>query len=219
MPVTWFTSDTHFGHRLVAALRGFAPGALLEDGTVDRTVITPGHVRAHDEHIIESWNRHVAPEDTVWHLGDLTLKRAAEVAPILARLNGNLRIVLGNHDRAHPLMGHKAIAETRALYEAGVEYVTPFAEVPVQLPKGRPDPAMRVMLSHFPYHGDHTESPREAQWRLRDEGRVLLHGHTHTAYATMPEHTRQIHVGWDTWRRPVNDREIGHLIIDKGWGQ
>lgn len=213
MPQTWFTSDTHFGHRLMAHLRGFAPDAASRDD------VRPEHVQAHDEHIIRAWNRQVQPEDTVWHLGDLTLRRAEAVAPIIARLNGRKHLVLGNHDRAHPMMGHKSIAETAALYAAGFEYVTPFARVSIPLPKGSPDPAVRVLLSHFPYHGDHTETPREQQWRLRDTGQILLHGHTHGQHAVEPEHERQIHVGWDTWGRPVSAPEIGKIIAEQGWGR
>lgn len=48
------------------------------------------------------------------------------------------------------------------------------------------------------------------QYRLRDEGRWLLHGHTH-----QPERIRgrEIHVGLDAWDlAPVNEGTIAKLI-------
>ena len=72
-----------------------------------------------------------------------------------------------------------------------------------------------VLLSHFPYAGDHTEQDRHAQYRLRDEGRWLLHGHTH---ANNRHHSpRQIHVGLDGWDlRPVDEAAILALITGRG---
>lgn len=93
---TFFTADTHFGHRLMALQRGHAPG------TGSRDDVDLEHVRAHDEDIVASSNSVVSAEDVVWHLGDLTLKQTAEIADILRRLNGRIRLVLGNHDGHTP---------------------------------------------------------------------------------------------------------------------
>ena len=40
-----------------------------------------------DALLIERWNATVAPDDEVWHLGDVA-RRAADVAALLARLHG-----------------------------------------------------------------------------------------------------------------------------------
>ena len=62
-------------------------------------------------------------------------------------------------------------------------------------------------MSHFPYDGDHVEGgDRATQWRLHDEGVILLHGHTHSAdrVSLSRAGTTQIHVGLDAWGlRPV----------------
>lgn len=100
---TFFTADTHFGHRLMALHRVHAPGAGSRDD------VSPEQVRAHDEDIISSSNSVVGTADVVWHLGDLILKHTAEISDILRRLNGRIRLVLGNHDRAHPLFRERAI--------------------------------------------------------------------------------------------------------------
>ncbi|APX31880.1 hypothetical protein BH708_03120 [Brachybacterium sp. P6-10-X1] len=82
MPAVHCTSDTHFGHRLMARERGFAPGAAPTDD------VGEGQVAAHDEAIIAAWNRHVRPGDIVWHLGDLALVAPRCLVGIVPRLNG-----------------------------------------------------------------------------------------------------------------------------------
>lgn len=212
----YFTSDTHFGHRLMAILRGFAPADAKRDD------VTPEMLEAHDESIVEVWNQTVAPDDTVWHLGDLTLQRPREIAGILARLNGTINMVLGNHDRAHPLHGRRAVPAQRELLDAGINYAATAARL--TLPQGQPN-RVPVVLSHFPYTGDHTEEDREVQWRLPNVGEVLLHGHTHDAEVVQLERAghelvwdRQIHVGWDAWHRPVHEKEVVAIIRAKGRG-
>lgn len=69
-------SDLHLHHKNMATYRGFES---VED---------------HDNHIVECWNAVVKPPDQVLILGDLTLKRAADVH----RLNGHKYLIMGNHD-------------------------------------------------------------------------------------------------------------------------
>lgn len=210
MVAVHFTSDTHFRHRLMARGRGFAPGA------ASTAEVTEGQVAAHDEAIIATWNQHVQPDDIVWHLGDLTLVAPGRLTEIVPRLNGRIRLVLGNHDRAHPLCGEKSVRALRETLELGIEWAGTFATAKIpptrELARRNGSVPHRVMLSHFPYEADHTDDPREPQWRLRDEGAVLLHGHTHSASATATGLPRQIHVGWDAWRRPVTAHEVAEII-------
>lgn len=177
---TWFTSDTHLGHDLVARLRGFT---------------TPAD---HDEHVVSVWNDHVRPRDVVWHLGDLTLVDVARVGQLLERLHGTKHLILGNHDRAHPSF--------RGWWNRQTPYLLHFTSVSVhgQLRvAGR-----RVMASHHPYDGEGSRPgpDRDVEWRLRDVGVPLLHGHTHDAdqRATCSQAgTPMLHVGWDAWGAPV----------------
>ena len=77
----FFTSDTHFGdHRtLNIGKRPF------------------GSVAEMDAALGANWNAAVAPEDEVWHLGDVA-RRAADVPDLLARLNGAKHLIAGNND-------------------------------------------------------------------------------------------------------------------------
>jgi calcineurin-like phosphoesterase family protein len=74
-----FIADLHFGHVNMALKRGFAT------------------VEEHDEFIISQWNRVVKKQDLTWILGDVTME-SAKSYPLLARLNGMKKVVLGNHD-------------------------------------------------------------------------------------------------------------------------
>ncbi len=77
----WFTADTHFGdHRtLNIHKRDFASTAAM------------------DAAMIAGWNAVVAPDDDIWHLGDVA-RRLEDVAPLLAQLNGIKHLVRGNND-------------------------------------------------------------------------------------------------------------------------
>ena len=80
---TWFTADTHFGHRRILELcnRPFS------DVTEMR------------EQLIRRWNERVSPGDTVWHLGDFAYRAEPhEIAATFSRLNGKKNLVIGNHD-------------------------------------------------------------------------------------------------------------------------
>lgn len=52
-----------------------------------------------NEDLIARWNSVVQPDDKVWHLGDFALKASKEqVTMLVNRLNGHIRLVMGNHD-------------------------------------------------------------------------------------------------------------------------
>ncbi len=80
-PNLFFTADWHFNHDYVAAKRGFASTAEM------------------NEAIIAAHNAVVRPGDLVYPLGDLFVKGTAEQAmAIRNRLNGNIYALEGNHD-------------------------------------------------------------------------------------------------------------------------
>lgn len=186
----WFTSDLHLGHRLVAHLRGYGPSREEAD------------IVAHDVQIMDNWRRVVKADDLVWLLGDVAVSSPVYALDMLSRLPGRKRLILGNHDEPHPM--HSRAAKAYQRYAKVFEYISPFARIKVQ---GHP-----VLLSHFPYSSD-TEGLTEArftQYRLRDEGMWLLHGHTHGKEKV---HGHEIHVGLDAWNlMPVSDLIIASLL-------
>ena len=48
--------------------------------------------------LIENWNSMVSPDDLVFHLGDFSVGGAAEWTSLLNKLNGEIFLILGNHD-------------------------------------------------------------------------------------------------------------------------
>ena len=177
------TADPHFLHKLVSELRGFD---------------TP---QAHDAHYIEVFNSHVGPDDQTWFLGDITLKPLEHAAHLIQALNGRKHLVLGNHDYAHPMSKRHSTKHFRqavdlfdTVYQTGMW-------------KGMEVP---VLMSHFPYQGDHSREDRFNVWRMPDRGAFLLHGHTH--HTEKVEEPNSMHVGWDAWERPVSEAEVASYV-------
>lgn len=81
---TWFTADTHFGH-----------------ANIIRYCHRPfGDVAEMNEAIIANWNKVVAPNDIIYHLGDFAFGRDDEdFDRYFKRLSGCIIFVKGNHDR------------------------------------------------------------------------------------------------------------------------
>lgn len=172
MPSTWLTSDLHLGHELVATKRGFADSV------------------EHDAALARRWDRQVQEGDEVWVLGDVAMNGWRDRLPWIGRRPGTKHLVLGNHDRAHPLhsRGHEHARDFLSVFHT----VQTSARINLN--------GLTVLASHFPYSGDRGED-RFTQWRLRDEGRPLVHGHTHLPdrLTTSPSGTPQLHIGPDAW--------------------
>lgn len=84
MSEVFFISDTHFSHKNIinfSKTKPFRPFATIEE---------------HDEELIKRWNATVTSKDTVYHLGDFCF--GARNIEIASRLNGNKKLVMGNHD-------------------------------------------------------------------------------------------------------------------------
>lgn len=179
-----FTSDLHFHHPAMAQKRGFVKLAPGPDGAW----IEVGDTVAHDAYIVSRWNSFVRPDDTVWVLGDVGFGRIVHFADSLAQLNGKLELVPGNHDEPWP--GNRDAYKHQATWLHYFHSIQAFARLRIN--------RRVVLLSHFPYELDHTDPPRALQYRLRDYGEILLHGHLHRD-PPVTVHGHEIHVGLDMW--------------------
>jgi calcineurin-like phosphoesterase family protein len=166
MSDVFYVSDLHIGHSYMAQLRDYES------------------VQDHDEDLALAWVKQVRSRDIVWVLGDVAMNPAAGMAWI-RKMPGTKHLVAGNHDRCHP--GHRDGYKYLRQYLDGFESVQPFARHRIA--------GTNIALSHYPYAADHTEQPREMQWRLRELGMPLLHGHTHSPVVRTSE--LEMHVGWD----------------------
>jgi calcineurin-like phosphoesterase family protein len=155
---TFLTSDTHFGHRLMAAERGFSSTEEM-DGA-----------------LVAAWNGRVGDKDEVYHLGDLSFRRAGETEGILRRLKGRKHLLFGNHDkesrRAAPRWVESGLlAWAREYHEL---------RVPSSLLE-----CGKVVLCHYAFE----------VWNKSHYGSVHLHGHSH---GSLPRRGRRMDVGVDT---------------------
>lgn len=82
MSNVFFISDLHIGHKNIHNLRNLSH--TFQDEEHHRQVLR------------ERWNKEVSKRDLVWILGDVCFKE--ELLPFLGTLNGNKKIILGNHD-------------------------------------------------------------------------------------------------------------------------
>lgn len=203
----FYTSDTHLGHRKVAQIRWQQafPGIELPE-KIEHVL------KWHDSILAQNWDATVTKDDVVWVLGDLALASSksgiATVLAWFAARPGRKHLIPGNHDPVHPL--HRDAHKWQKAYLEVFESVQLAARRKFTLP----DHSTReVLLSHLPYVGDRDGTDREPQWRLRDEGDWLLHGHLH---GTTPFHTvgtRQLDVGLDPWGlAPVSEETLLQLM-------
>ena len=94
---TWFTADTHFGHRRICELENRPFGTPSPPDATDEEKKANSIVRCAimDQAIVENWNRYVDHRDTVYHLGDWAFHNPEKY---LEQLNGNIHLIFGNHD-------------------------------------------------------------------------------------------------------------------------
>lgn len=189
----YFTSDLHLGHEKVAKLRGFDT------------------VEEHDRAVMDSLTG-LKPGDELWILGDLSSGKPDDINRALALMSafrGGLHLISGNHDACSGI--HRRGWKWFGVYADWFSSINDFGV-------RRGPNGCTVLLSHYPFRGDHTVEDRYSQFRLKDEGAWLLHGHTHQKERFSGP--RQIHVGWDAWREPVSWSWIQSVIQQaqkEGW--
>jgi calcineurin-like phosphoesterase family protein len=199
MTVARFTSDLHFNHQKCAEIRAAALGI---DSFTRATVIDQ-----HDEEIIRRFNSVVAEDDVTWILGDVGMANETSILEKVDRLNGSKRLIYGNHDKVWP--GHRNAHKHFAQWLEVFDYMAAFAKISLN---GR-----SAFLSHFPYIGDHTDEERYTEYRLKDTGLWLIHGHVHDEWL---RNDNQINVGVDKWDfKPVTIGDLESIIRDteKHW--
>lgn len=197
MTRTFYTSDLHIDHRLVAGIRGFTHEH-PQSGEFGLRVSVPD-TAAHDEMIARIWDEQVGRDDTVYVLGDISISGKQYALDWIAARPGTKHLITGNHDPVHSGIDRSAVRKQRDWLRV-FETINPFMR--------RRYNGINYLLSHFPYwpHDRPGIEPRYEQFRLPNLGLPLLHGHTHsTEVFEFPNH---FHVGWDAHGRLVTQEEI-----------
>ena len=169
-----------------------------------------------NEKLIVAWNCTVNPTDVVYYLGDFSMA-CRPVETITPRLNGIKKLIPGNHDWVFP--SHKKYKSDSEKWlefyaQAGWEILPIHFELQV--------PGLATFnLGHLPYEFDmahmvdengKVKQDKHSHWRLKDDGRFLLHGHVHQHWI---KKNRQINVGVDVWGfKPVNLDQIKEVMDD-----
>lgn len=154
---------------------------------------------------------------TVILLGDVALGNRGQGLDTLHRVKkkgglSRLSLVCGNHDDCWS--GHLHGWKHQKKYLEVFDTVHDFLKM--KAPKTNFRPPREILLSHFPYTGDHTDHDRYTQYRLPDEGNWLIHGHTHS---DVPEIERQINVAFGarpdgpvSWDDILSHIRYGHMV-------
>ena len=175
----YITADLHLGHRTAAYHRGF----------FDR-------VEDYNQAVLNMLSR-IPDNSSLFILGDLFF--GEDKSTLKERLRRTTRhldrvvVVLGNHDRPHPMNNNSWDHIEMWSFQLRASIVT----------SGRlRREGTQFNLSHFPYTGDLLyKSDAHTQWRLPDEGTPIIHGHTHSIdkFSLSSKGTPQINVSPDAW--------------------
>lgn len=163
-----------------------------------------------DRHIIQTINDHVAPDDELYLLGDLSLNNNKAIWFLQQLVCKNVYIVVGNHDAWHPR--HKGRMKTTEMTLQQCPNVKEIVVRKIINMGGRP-----VLLCHFPWaeEEDERHGLKYMEFRPRRKDfpgvRYLLCGHRHYP-SDKKVGDRCLDIGWDAWARPVKESEILEII-------
>lgn len=154
MSETFFISDTHFWHSRIC-LYSSRPFSSVEEM---------------NEAMIVNWNDVVEPNDDVYHLGDFAFCSRQELQKILTRLNGNIHVILGNHDRV--------LIENRQYFLnlGKIKSIQNYRELRVN--------KNFIVLFHY----------GQRVWNKSHHGSIQLYGHSH---GSLPPYGKSVDVGVD----------------------
>lgn len=171
----WFTSDTHFNHKSV---QRFCPDTRLQ-----------GDIFEHDQRLIDNWNELVRDGDQVYHLGDFSFGSNSYTKDVLKRLNGDIHLIFGNHDKM--LKGgdfSKFFASRQDYKDIRVDGV-------------------KIVMFHYPIY----------EWDAMHYGAYQLFGHVHRSYKTV--RGKSMNVGIDARPNgdmcPFSLEEVREYMKDK----
>lgn len=142
----YWSADAHIGH---PSILKFMP---------NRPYASEGNTQAHDEWIINLWQKTIGKHDKIYYAGDLTFRKSEDARRLLEQLPGEKYLAVGNHDeaiKAHSNYFRKVaqimeITIKPSMYEILSEELC-------------------IVLCHYPL----------LDWPGKQQGAVMLHGHCH----------------------------------------
>lgn len=142
----YWSADAHIGH---PSILKFMP---------NRPYASEGNTQAHDEWIINLWQKTVGKHDKIYFAGDLTFRKSEDARRLLEQLPGEKYLAVGNHDdsiKAHSNYFRKV---------AQIMEITIKASMCDCLQED-----LQIVLCHYPL----------LDWPRKHQGAIMLHGHCH----------------------------------------
>ncbi len=171
----WIISDTHFNHNkdFILKPRSFS--------TVEEM----------NEKIIERWNSIVQPNDTVYHLGDIALGEVAAAVPLIKRLNGKMKLAIGNHDTDAKLKIYRTLSNIEDI------------QFGYRIKKGK----NTFLLTHYPQLTGNYDTSKT----------YSIHGHTHCSNTFTEGYDLMFNVSCEALAcMPINIDNI-KILIQQHW--
>lgn len=147
----------------------------------------------HDEILIQNWNRDVQPQDDVYCLGDMFFHQPERVRTILGRLQGNIHLIYGNHDKV--IMNNVDIQRMFASVQHYLE---------LKMSKKQ-----MVVLFHFPM----------MEWNKGHHGSMHLFGHVHGSMDSDPRVMKYLMMDVGIDGRPNGVAQSGGPMSLWNWEQ
>ena len=142
----YFSGDGHIGHQGILKYMPERPFATELDTT------------AHDEWLIDLWQKTIGKRDRIYFAGDLTFYKSEEARRLLERLSGEKYLAVGNHDSS---------IKPHSNYFRKVAQIMEITIKPSMCDCLQED--LQIVLCHYPL----------LDWPGKHQGAVMLHGHCH----------------------------------------
>jgi calcineurin-like phosphoesterase family protein len=204
---TLWTSDWHFGH---VNILNYCSQRRAYLGLSENADVTDMN-----EALVDLWNSQVNDDDKVYVVGDMCMGKVAETLQYVTRLAGTKCLVMGNHDRPHPMVSKDP--------DKRLHWLTLYAEagfVSIEREFTHSFDGIHALVNHFPYYGDHTSdrynADEIARWVPIDTGTPLVHGHVHDMWQVQGGH--MYNLGIDAWNGRIQTEEtIGAYFRSQGY--
>lgn len=168
----FFISDPHFGHENIIKFcnRPFSSASAMA------------------AKLTENWNAVVKPEDTIYCLGDFSMRTPCEY---LKNLNGNKILIIGNHDYRGEVVKCFRVVHDYLMIEIG---------------------GNKVHLSHYPYKENVGPYDGKFLHKMRDnDGNWLIHGHVHNHAPKIVGKSINASVEWWDYK-PFSELEVEEIM-------
>lgn len=142
----YFSGDGHIGHQSILKYMPERPYATELDAI------------AHDEWLIDLWQKTVGKHDRIYFAGDLTFYNSEKARRLLERLSGEKYLAVGNHDDS---------IRSHSNYFRKVAQIMEITIKPSMCDCLQED--LHIVLCHYPL----------LDWPGKHQGAIMLHGHCH----------------------------------------